>query len=278
MPCLLAISSFVARGHVGLSAALPALQRLGHEVIALPTVVLSNHLGHARAAGLTMPAETLAEMIEAYEAAGWLGTVDGVLSGYLPTPQHVQLVAETVARIRSRRPDVIFLCDPVLGDDPGGLYVHSRTAEAVRDTLIPFADIATPNRFELAWLSGLAVDTAKDAIEAARGLRTGTTLATSIPDTSGQALTNVLHSTEGSLTASVERLEGVPHGTGDLLAALFLSHLMNGLGRADAFERAVGAVERVARASLGADELNLAGTQDLWVSLEPERAPRTGTE
>ena len=46
MARILAISSQVVRGHVGLSAIVPALQRLGHEVLPIPTIILSNHPGH----------------------------------------------------------------------------------------------------------------------------------------------------------------------------------------------------------------------------------------
>ena len=45
MARILILSSWVAHGHVGLSAAAPALQALGHEVTQLPTTVLSNHPG-----------------------------------------------------------------------------------------------------------------------------------------------------------------------------------------------------------------------------------------
>ena len=45
MASVLALSSHVALGSVGLAAIVPALQSLGHEVWAVPTVVLSNRPG-----------------------------------------------------------------------------------------------------------------------------------------------------------------------------------------------------------------------------------------
>src|SRR5688572_27846842 len=65
MARVLALSSQVARGHVGLSAVVPALQRLGHEVWPLPTILLSNHPGHAHAAGLRVDPAALEEMVDA---------------------------------------------------------------------------------------------------------------------------------------------------------------------------------------------------------------------
>ena len=62
---ILALSSQVAFGHVGLSAAVPVLQRLGHSVTALPTVMLSNHPGWPHVAGRRVPVADLDSMIDA---------------------------------------------------------------------------------------------------------------------------------------------------------------------------------------------------------------------
>ena len=57
---LLSISSQVAFGPVGNSAAVPALQARGHEVLAIPTIMLSNHPGHGPPAGFRTTADDLA--------------------------------------------------------------------------------------------------------------------------------------------------------------------------------------------------------------------------
>ena len=51
--------------------------------------------------------------------------------------------------------------------DTGGLYVPQETAEALRDLLLPIADIATPNRYELEWMSGAKLDDIRSVIAAA---------------------------------------------------------------------------------------------------------------
>jgi pyridoxine kinase len=130
---VLAISSQVARGAIGLSAAVPALQALGHEVIALPTILLSNHPGYARFAGERVAAELLQRMLDALTANGWLASIDAVLTGYLPSPEHVSFARGAVEQVKQTRPRSIFVCDPVLGDDPKGLYIARDAAEAIRD-------------------------------------------------------------------------------------------------------------------------------------------------
>src|SRR6185295_17106342 len=62
-------------------------------------------------------------------------------------------VAGLVAAVKRANPGARYLLDPVIGD-AGGLYVPEPLAIAFRQTLLPLADIVTPNRFELAYLSG----------------------------------------------------------------------------------------------------------------------------
>lgn len=259
MGTVIAISSFVARGTVGLRAIMPALDRMGHETIACPTIVLSNHLGHARAAGSPVAAETLSAMLGALEANGWLARVDALLTGYLPSPEHVRIVEAAITRLRAVRPGALIVCDPVLGDDPEGLYVPQSVAESVRDHLVPLATHMKVNRFELELLSGKPVQTAADVVAAARALPPPVALASSIT-APGDRLANIIVTRRRADACTVPRESGVPHGTGDLLAALFTAHLLDGEGPQTSAAFAAGGVARAIAQSRGTDELQLAGT------------------
>ena len=61
---VLSFQSDVVRGHVGNGAARFALQRLGVDVWAVPTVLLSNHPGHGRFRGEAMTAPQIAALID----------------------------------------------------------------------------------------------------------------------------------------------------------------------------------------------------------------------
>lgn len=264
MARVLTISSQVVRGHVGNSAAVFALQRLGHDVWPLPSVVLSNHPGHAHVAGTRIAPDSLEAMLAALDGNGWIGEIDAILTGYLPTAAHASFAARAIKQIRRAGRNPVVLVDPVLGDDPGGLYIEEVAAEAVKGLLIPLADILTPNRFELAWLSGAEVKDADQAAKAAQCLGAGQVLATSIPSETGQSLLNVLWQPSGTSLAGAPLLPSVPHGTGDLLAALYLAHVLHGKPPADAMRRAVAGVAAAIEASAGADELRLVASQGLW--------------
>src|SRR5262245_16558102 len=178
MVCILALSSQVVRGHVGLSAIVPALQRLGHDVLPLPVVLLSNHPGHPYAAGVRTAPADLERILDALGRNNWIGAIDAVMTGYLPSAEHVAVVARTLRRLKAERP-VQFLCDPVLGDEPKGLYIDADAARAIGEELIPLADMTTPNRFELGWLTGMPTHDLDEVRRAALSLQTETVAVTS---------------------------------------------------------------------------------------------------
>ena len=265
MARVLLISSDVAYGHVGNAGARFALQRLGHEVLALPTVVLSSHLGYKKVGGQRIDAASLTSMLDALKANDILGSVDAVLTGYLPSPEHVDVAVVAIESVRATsRSSVLVAVDPVLGDDPDGLYLDKAAAAAVRDRLAGLADLLTPNRFELEWLSGEAVANARSAQSAARTLGVATVLVTSVPGTSKRAIDNVLVTSSNAIRTSTKRRKSVPHGTGDLLTALMLGHLLSGKSQARALGLAVGGIEAVIEASAGEPELKLVASQSAW--------------
>src|SRR5262245_13988310 len=117
MASVLAISSHVARGCVGLAATVPALQRLGHEVWASPTVLLASRPGLGRLVRTEVPPADLAAMLAALEADGAWASLGAVLTGYFPSAASVKVAAEAVRRIRRAAPEAPVLVDPIVGDN-----------------------------------------------------------------------------------------------------------------------------------------------------------------
>ena len=264
MSRILVISSYVAHGAVGLQAALPGLQRRHAHITALPTILLSNHPGYTRFAGSAVAIEQLQAMFEAIDANGWLSGIDGVLTGYMPSAGHAVWARSVIDHMTARSPGVLIMIDPVLGDDPGGLYVDAATAAAIHDRLVPAASVVTPNRFELEWLSGERVTDPASAIAAARRLGVPRVAATSIPYAAHpmaaddpQMISNVLVTANTAWLSPVAKRPAVPHGTGDLFAGLLLSQLI--AHRADR-EALAGATRGVAQAIAASD-----GQTDLTV-------------
>ena len=261
MPVILSLSSQVARGHVGNSAAVFVWQRLGFEVIALPTILLSNRPDYPHRAGERVRPELLEQMLEAIDANGWLDGVDAVFTGYLPSPAHVALAAHLVGKLKARRPGLSYCCDPILGDEPGGLYIAEEAAAAIRARLVPLADLLTPNRFELGWLTEASIASGADAVTAAKRLGC-MVLASSGPGDLDSDLVNLLVAGGRAWQAVVARRNAVPHGTGDVMAALFLAQILRSRTPPDALALATGGLEVIIEASAGLDELDMIGSQD----------------
>ncbi len=271
MARILAISSQVAHGAIGLSAVLPALQALGHEVIALPTILLSNHPGHSRFAGERVAPDLLRRMLDALEANGWLAGIDAVLTGYLPSVEHVALARDAVERLTAKRSGLLYLCDPVLGDDPKGLYIEPAAADAILGQLVPLAGALTPNRFELSFITGRPIISAMTALEALDALgRTTVVIAKSLPGPTGAELVNAV--AVGGVPLALARIRRRPaaqHGTGDLMAALVLAALVEGREATAALALATAVLDRTLAVSLGRDELLLSGLPRSLAEVEP---------
>lgn len=256
-PSILALSSTVAVGHVGLSAIVPTLNLVGQPCAALPTTVLANHPGFARTAGTRVDTDTLAAMVDSIAHNQWLDQFGTVLTGYLPSPEHVDFAVATITRLRRHNPKLRVVCDPVLGDDPKGLYIDPAAAAAIRDRLVPLADTVLPNRFELAYLSDRPVTSPRDAIAAARSLAAGQVIAKSIPMTDHR-ICNIDARPTTATGITLARLEDVPNGTGDMFSALIAAGWP--------LARASGALQAVIAESRGGDHLAIVTASEHWRS------------
>jgi pyridoxine kinase len=255
---VIVISSHVVRGTVGNRAVVFALETLGHPVWALPTVILPWHPGHGRSTRITIPDAEFHSVIDDLAQAPWAGEVRAVLSGYLGSAGQADGVARLVTALRARNPNLVYACDPVIGDAEG-LYVPEATATAIRDRLLPLASLATPNRFELAWLAGAALETNAAILDAALGLGPSRMLVTSAIPMMNGGTGNLYLSGNHALLAEHRLIENPPNGTGDLLTAVFLARLLEGLSEERALQMATASVfEIIARTvKRGADELTL---------------------
>lgn len=265
---VLSIQSHVAYGHVGNSAAVFPLQRLGFEVWPLLTVLFSNHTGYGAFRGRPVAADWLAELLQGLEERGALARTRAVLSGYLGDPATVEIVHDAVARVRRHRPDALYACDPVMGDDGRGFFVRPGIPELQRDRLVPLATIVKSNRFELAYLADRPVATLDDARAAAaevraRGPQLVVVTSLRLPERPGE-LGILADSADGSWVVWTPDLPVTLNGTGDAFTALLLGEWLAesradlALGRAAA--AMYGLVEATWRA--GSRELLLVAAQE----------------
>jgi len=270
MPIVLSVQSWVACGNVGNAAALFPLQRLGCETWSLNTVAFSNHTGYGKWRGGTVPATEIEALFDGIDELGVLPRCDAVLSGYLGDAETGPVLLDIVARVKRANPRALFACDPVMGDVGPGWYVRAGIPEFYRDRAMAVADIATPNRFELEWLTGGPVRTVAEAGAAAATLRErgpGIVLVTSLePETDRTAAVAV--GPEGAWAVETPRLPIEATGCGDAVAALFLGWLLKGKAVPEALAAAIAAIYGVIEATMhsGSGELALIAAQEELVS------------
>ncbi|HET7195050.1 MAG TPA: pyridoxal kinase PdxY [Nocardioides sp.] len=267
----LSIQSSVAYGHVGNSAAVFPLQRLGHEVWPVSTVVFSNHTGYGAWRGPLLPPGDVADVITGIEERGVLGQVDGVLSGYQGSADIADVILDAVARVRAANPRATYTCDPVMGNADSGCFVHPDIPPLLRERVVPAADIITPNQFELGFLTGTEPQTLEEILtsaELARKMGPRTVLVTSVHRSDRPADTTemLVVDDDGAWIVQTPKLPLKVNGSGDVTSALFTAHLLatdapTALGRTAASVFAL--LEETLRS--GERELRLVAAQDAFV-------------
>ncbi|SKA35558.1 pyridoxal kinase PdxY [Consotaella salsifontis] len=257
-PAVIAISSHVVRGAVGNRATVFALETLGFPVWSMPTVLLPWHPGHGPATRLVSDVAAFEAMMDDLIGSPWLSEVGAVITGYFGAPEQVEPAARLIEAVKRARPDAIYLCDPILGDG-GRLYQPEAMLAPIRDRLLPLADIATPNRFELEFLTGLELSDNTHLTEAALALGPATVVVTSAFGLLRGGIGNLMVRDYDVLLAEHRAIDAPPQGLGDLTAAVLLARILDGAKPEKALQATTAAVYEILARTIkrGADELTL---------------------
>jgi pyridoxine kinase len=273
---ILSIQSSVAYGHVGNSAAVFPLQRMGFEVWPVNTVHFSNHTGYGQWRGQVIPAEDVADIIRGIEDRGVLAGCDVVLSGYMGDASLGEVIVGAAGRVKELNPKAIYCCDPVMGDAGRGFFVKPGIPRFIKEVAVPAADVVTPNQFELEFLTGVEVRDLDDALEAAdkaRRLGPETVLTTSLrrTDAAAETIEMLAVSKEGAWLVQTPMLALEVNGAGDATTALFLASLLRGAALEEALSMTASAVYAVLEEThrTGSREMSLVCAQESIV--EPPR-------
>lgn len=270
---ILSIQSAVAYGHVGNSAAVFPLQRIGVEVIPVYTVNFSNHTGYGAWRGPLISPDDVREVITGIEERGAFPQVDVVLSGYQGGEGIADVILDAVARVKAANPAAVYACDPVMGNAKSGCFVAPAIPVLLRDRVVPAADVITPNQFELGYLTDTEPDTLESTLKSVDLIRASgprTVLVTSVerPDREDDTIEMLAVDDAGAWIVQTPRLPLKANGSGDVTAALFTAHYRRSADAADALARTTSSVfdllERT-HAS-GERELQLVESQDAYAN------------
>ncbi|WP_430646340.1 pyridoxal kinase PdxY [Agromyces sp. GXS1127] len=270
---VLSIQSAVAYGHVGNSAAVFPMQRIGVEVMPVYTVNFSNHTGYGAWRGPLIAPDDVREVIAGIEDRGAFPKVDVILSGYQGSEGIADVILDAVARIKAANPEAIYSCDPVMGNAKSGCFVAPAIPILLRDRVVPAADLITPNQFELGYLTGTepgSLESTLESIDLARAMGPRTVLVTSVerPDREEGTIEMLAVDDRGAWIVQTPMLPMKANGSGDVTAALFTAHYRRTGDAADALARTASSVFDLLTTTheSGERELQLVESQEAYAN------------
>lgn len=270
---ILSIQSSVSYGHVGNSAAVFPLQRMGHEVMPVSTVVFSNHTGYGSWKGPLLTGENVRDIVTGIDERGGLDDVELVLSGYQGGNDIGDAILDAVALVKKRNPQAMYACDPVLGSAASGCFVAPEVQSLIRDRVVPRADLITPNQFELGFLTGtepLTLEETLTSVELVRAAGPSMVLVTSVlrPDRPENTIEMLAVTPDGAWIVQTPHLPFKANGSGDVTAALFAAQLRASGDAASALSRTAASVFELLENTLnsGDRELQLVASQEAYVN------------
>lgn len=139
-------------GRCALTVIIPTLSAMGHQVVPIPTALLSTHTGGFDRESLYF-LDLTEQMHSISEHLFRIGvTFDAIYTGFLGSERQIEAVEDIIDRFASDTCPVIV--DPVMGDD-GVLYstYNDAMVEGIK-RLCHSADIITPNLTEACLLTG----------------------------------------------------------------------------------------------------------------------------
>lgn len=263
---VISIQSQVVYGHVGNSAAVYPMQAHGLDVAAVPTVLLSNHPHYPTTHGKVLEQDLVEGLLRGIEERGLVDAAAAIVTGYLGSVENAAVVAAFVERARKRNAELLYICDPVMGDDDLGLFVQEGLVGIFRERLVPMASVTTPNQYELELLARHKARTPGELEAAARILLShgsGSVVVTgcTLDDSAANTVEAVLYTPQGLHRTPTARLPIRPCGTGDLFTALLTTALCGGKSLVEASSYATAEIFAVLErtAAAGAEEMRIIG-------------------
>jgi len=222
---VLLLGDITGRSRVALRMLSCVLEDKGHEVLMLPTALISNTLNLGRHEMLDTT-DYLLRSLEIWETLGI--TVDLAYIGYITGMEQAEKLAVVADALRAKGVPIVL--DPILGDN-GKRYnsISDDQAQGMK-MLCGHADLITPNLTEACLLLGEEYGE-KDAEELAStlsGVGCSTLITSAATQESESAMIGYDRVRQEGFAISFERVPGHRWGTGDLFTGLLIDGLLCG--------------------------------------------------
>lgn len=177
-----------------------------------------------------------------------IGT-DAIKIGMLYSAELIEAVAETLNNFRPRN----IVLDPVMVAQSGDKLLQDEAIQAIKEHLMPVADVVTPNLPEAEVLLGQQIETFQDVQRAARELSMigGRSILIKGGHMAESKSTDLLYLTEEDRFCSLEaaRIDSQNnHGTGCTLSSAIAAHMARGSDIEEAVNKAKTFIHNAIRA------------------------------
>jgi hydroxymethylpyrimidine/phosphomethylpyrimidine kinase len=245
---VLTIAGSDSGGGAGIQADLKTFAALGCYGMSAVTALTAQNTRGVTGIHPVPPDFVAAQISAVFEDIG----ADAVKIGMLYSAELIRTVAEQLTRHRARH----IVLDPVMVAQSGDRLIRDDAVGAIREHLMPLAEVVTPNLPEAEALAGLRIRDAADMREAARRLGSFQSVSILIKGGhgSGAESTDLLYvcRDERFETLAAERIASRnTHGTGCTLSSAIAAHLARGAGIGEAVRRAKAYITEAIRS--GAD-------------------------
>ena len=241
------INDFCGFGRCSIAASLPIISALKIQCCPLPTSIFSNHTGF-ESFYYTDYTTHMNRYMQEWEKLDL--RFHGILTGFLGSPEQIQIVKSFFERFKTD--SNITVIDPVMGDY-GRLYpTYSSCLAEQMCSLVPYADILTPNLTEACILTETAYDPDMDEARletlcqklSAMGPKKVVISGLS----RGEDLENFIYE-EGNQPHIVREHKVGPcrSGTGDVFASIIAAEAVNGKDLTSAVHHASSFIAKVLR-------------------------------
>lgn len=241
------INDFCGFGRCSIAASLPVISALKVQCCPVPTSIFSNHTGFDSFYYTDFTAHMDAYIEE------WVKMdlrFSGILTGFLGSPEQIAIVHRFLERFKTA--DNITVVDPVMGDY-GKLYpTYSPDLAAQMGTLLPYADIVTPNLTEACLLTDTPYHPDMDRNELERVCETLHAMGPSKVVISGlergDDLENFVYEFgKPPMVIREHKVGPCRSGTGDVFSSVIAADAVNGMELTDSVKHASAFIAKALR-------------------------------
>ncbi len=251
IPRVACINDLSGFGRCSLTTAISVISAAGIQVCPVPTAVFSKHTG--------FPSFYFSDLTDAMVPylENWSDLeFDGIYSGFLGSPEQIEIVEAFINVQKKKNPDTMVIIDPVMGDK-GCLY-STYTNEMYRrmKKLVTCADLITPNITEACFLTeteykgeDLSKSESENLVRKLVEMESKQVVLTGIVHDDN--MINMTFDGEKINIDKIHRETKVFSGTGDIFSSVVCAYILNGKSLAESVAAAGKFISKAIEYTMG---------------------------